>query len=85
MIREKKICSICGKEYYSYGNNARPFEGRCCDECNYNFVIPLRARMLDFEIELSDEVKRKIIKLQLLIKEDNAAISCKEEMKRVNL
>lgn len=41
-------CSICLGEYEGYGNNARPVNnGRCCDECNGHFVIPMRrARML---------------------------------------
>ena len=32
---EKKFCSICGKIYFGYGNNAKPInDGRCCDTCN---------------------------------------------------
>lgn len=38
-----KICSICGKPYVGYGNNAAPInDGRCCDECNRKVVM---ARM----------------------------------------
>ena len=50
-----KICSICGGEidvhanpftgvvYWSEGHNAQPItDGRCCDECNTNIVIPIR-------------------------------------------
>lgn len=41
--KHKKICFICGKEYVGYGNNAHPvMEGRCCDRCNYEKVIPMR-------------------------------------------
>lgn len=37
------ICSICGKNYEGYGNNAQPVnDGRCCDECNGTIVIPRR-------------------------------------------
>lgn len=36
-------CSICGKKYDGYGNNAQPVNnGRCCDECNIKVVIPRR-------------------------------------------
>ena len=36
-------CSICGKQYEGFGNNAQPInDGRCCDECNKNVVIPRR-------------------------------------------
>ena len=35
-----KICSICGKPYMGYGNNAAPInDGRCCDECNGKVVM----------------------------------------------
>ena len=43
MPEEKKICSICGKEYSGFGNNAWPVnDGRCCDQCNSEYVIPER-------------------------------------------
>ena len=43
MPEEKKICSICGKEYVGWGNNAQPVnDGRCCDRCNLDYVIPAR-------------------------------------------
>ena len=41
--KTNNICSICGQEYYGYGNNAQPVNnGRCCDECNRMAVIPMR-------------------------------------------
>jgi len=37
------ICSICGKRYEHWGNNAQPVnDGRCCDDCNTMYVIPAR-------------------------------------------
>lgn len=40
---EKHLCSICGKEYEGYGNNAQPVNNsKCCNECNYSVVIPIR-------------------------------------------
>lgn len=42
----KNTCSICGKEYRGYGNNARPYnKGWCCDECNAKYVIPYRIAL----------------------------------------
>ncbi|MCI9015927.1 MAG: hypothetical protein HFJ53_02005 [Clostridia bacterium] len=39
------ICSICGKHYEGYGNNAQPVnDGRCCDYCNSTIVIPRRIQ-----------------------------------------
>lgn len=36
-------CSICGKHFIGYGNNAQPInDGRCCSECNSNVVLPKR-------------------------------------------
>jgi hypothetical protein len=41
-----KCCSICGKDYVGFGNNAAPLnDGRCCDDCNARFVVPLRLKM----------------------------------------
>lgn len=40
-------CCICGKEVEEYGNNSWPIkEGRCCNECNLNKVLPARIEML---------------------------------------
>lgn len=37
------ICSICGRIYTGWGNNACPVnEGRCCNICNDSVVIPHR-------------------------------------------
>jgi len=47
MEKEIKVCSICGKEYSGWGNNAWPVnDGRCCDQCNFEFVIPARISQL---------------------------------------
>ena len=41
----EKICSICGKKYEGYGNNAGPINnGRCCDKCNITIVVPRRIQ-----------------------------------------
>jgi hypothetical protein len=44
---ETGTCSICGRQYVQWGNNAWPInDGRCCHECNMTKVIPERiARM----------------------------------------
>ena len=42
-MAEKRVCSICGREFTGYGNNAEPInDGICCDECNIGTVIPCR-------------------------------------------
>tara|TARA_A100001391_G_scaffold1943_1_gene2102 strand:+ start:403 stop:585 length:183 start_codon:yes stop_codon:yes gene_type:complete len=53
----KKVrCSICkgyikplrdedGEVVWIHGNNAQPVnDGRCCDDCNWNVVIPERLK-----------------------------------------
>lgn len=40
-------CSICGNQYKRYGNNALPInDGRCCDKCNNDIVIPERIKRM---------------------------------------
>ena len=43
-MAQKQKCCICGKEFEGWGNNPWPVNeddnARCCDECNYNVVIP---------------------------------------------
>lgn len=63
---EKHICSICGKEYKGYGNNASPVkDGKCCDKCNDEVVIPARIKNLvikeDTEIEIDDDTTNNTI------------------------
>ena len=40
-------CCICGRPSLGYGNNPDPVrtEGRCCDSCNDQYVIPARMGM----------------------------------------
>ena len=39
-------CCFCGKDAGKYGNNPEPVNtipgARCCDDCNYEYVIPAR-------------------------------------------
>ena len=45
---KEKICCICGQVFVGYGNNPWPVaeEGECCDQCNYDSVIPARLRKM---------------------------------------
>lgn len=55
---DKHICSICGKEFDGFGNNAEPVnDGICCDKCNNDIVIP--RRMADLCNKKSVDVKKK--------------------------
>lgn len=46
MEKKKMKCCICGKSFYGNGNNAYPLmrnrENKCCNECNNDYIIPLR-------------------------------------------
>lgn len=49
-------CCFCGVDYGRYGNNAQPlFDGRCCNTCNTDLVIPARISMM-FGSEEDEEV-----------------------------
>lgn len=44
---ETKVCSICGRKYIGFGNNAWPIKtGECCDSCDLNIVIPARIQTI---------------------------------------
>lgn len=48
-MKRLERCSICKKEFYGLGNNAQPItDGRCCDLCNFKFVIPKRIESFKF-------------------------------------
>lgn len=42
--QDVKVCCICGELFDGLGHNPWPYEteGRCCDACNYNIVVPRR-------------------------------------------
>jgi hypothetical protein len=45
MDRKLRTCSICQQNYYGFGHNAWPYQGRCCDACNSRAVWPARIMM----------------------------------------
>lgn len=47
MKKEKTYrCSICGKKFIGFGNNAEPLnKGRCCNSCN-DYVVAERIKRL---------------------------------------
>ncbi len=60
--KKEDVCCVCGDEIEGYGNNAEPYaHGRCCDACNYRFVIPARLELLnsDSEEKLSEAATPK--------------------------
>lgn len=47
MTKNTNTCSICGKKYSGFGNNAAPInQGRCCDMCNDTVVKPARIKLI---------------------------------------
>ncbi len=57
-------CCLCSADAGKYGHNPEPlveFEnGRCCDDCNYNIVLPYRL------LAYSNYDKFKQLKSQLI-------------------
>lgn len=47
---EKFVCCFCGREFEGYGNNPWPADmhpdHRCCDDCNFDIVIPARLDLM---------------------------------------
>jgi hypothetical protein len=42
-----QACSICNGAIVGFGNNAQPVnDGRCCDRCYSETVVPERARQV---------------------------------------
>ena len=41
---KKNVCVLCGKELEFYGHSPFPIRriGRCCEKCNWTYVIPIR-------------------------------------------
>lgn len=79
-LKKEKICDVCGKTYSSWGNNAYPLEGKCCDECNTNYVLKLRAfQMIMKENFTFIEIK----KIQQTIKRSNGKITFDEILNEI--
>ena len=46
------ICCFCQKDAGRYGNNAHPIcADKCCDDCNFRFVFPVRLSGITNEDE----------------------------------
>jgi len=62
-------CCLCKKRSAGYGNSAEPeANGRCCDDCNYERVIP--SRMADAQLK---QMARINSRLGELAKEEDTA------------
>lgn len=64
-LTEKKndvhTCSITGKKYEGFGNNAYPFKGRCSDWSNYHYVIP--ARVMGLTPDMINKMGKRFVML----------------------
>ena len=55
-MAKKIVCCLCGQKISGYGNNPYPlcdendFESRCCDACDYQWVIPTRMYQLSHNL-----------------------------------
>ena len=48
---EHEVSPKTGKVYWTQGHNAEPVkEGRCCNSCNENVVIPTRLQNMGYVI-----------------------------------
>lgn len=60
VMTEKKICSICDREFTENADNASPFKGECCTECSFTKVIIIRAALVQGYAILFDVYKNSI-------------------------
>jgi len=57
------ICSICEGQYIEYGNNAYPFAGRCCHDCDNRFVIPARIMQISADAQYELAILQQVARL----------------------
>ena len=59
MTRIKFNCCLCGIISAGYGNNPQPIkkEGRCCDECNADQVLPARLELIKIKAKYGKDEK----------------------------
>lgn len=52
-----KVCSICGRDFIGWGNNAEPInDGICCDDCN---GIVIGRRLLEYQRRRKSDDEKK--------------------------
>lgn len=71
--KNKQECVICGREFSGYGNNPWPVmqSGKCCDECNFDVVLPARMAGNTRKVKTKDSLKD----LNALIESEKEAIT----------
>ena len=46
-MNKEYTCSICNEKFQRIGHNAQPINnGRCCEKCNYEVVLPERLKLI---------------------------------------
>jgi len=57
---ETFVCSICHRHVVGYGNNPQPVnDGRCCDGCCVDIVVPARLRCLSHDTRNKERIPPK--------------------------
>jgi len=56
-----QTCPICDKKFNGWGNNPAPLnvEGKVCDSCNYDVVVPVRMGNKKLEKAVMKKLKNK--------------------------
>lgn len=56
---KKNECVLCGKEFTGRGNNPWPVvkKGVCCDECNFEIVLPARLAGTSRKVKQADSLQ----------------------------
>lgn len=74
MKKQKHTCCICGRDFEGWGNNPAPAKekGVCCDECNFNLVLPIRMLLLEWQ--KATETEKEKMRKALARKNDSAEV-----------
>jgi DNA-directed RNA polymerase subunit RPC12/RpoP len=66
----KYTCVLCGGRFEGWGNNPAPItnRGRCCDNCNWKIVIPIRL-LLSQLYEHREKLRELLEKRELHIED----------------
>jgi DNA-directed RNA polymerase subunit RPC12/RpoP len=68
-MRRKYTCVFCGGRFEGWGNNPAPIasRGRCCDECNWKIVIPVRlllSQLYEHREKLRKLLERRELRIE---------------------
>ena len=65
---KKRKCSLCGDEFTGMGSNPeplKPFEERCCTDCDNTKVIPARLAAMGYSTKSAAEIGKQLNEMEV--------------------